>query len=255
MFMSPLALDSPQQRVFPDLAGSRILISGLTPQLGVDVARAFAEHKARLVLQSPEDTPEMTELGAFLALEAGELEIFNKSLPSGDSAIQLAQQAVKVFGGLDTVINMAHVTRDDMRNVGDYAEVEAFVSSKLLAPTLISRVAANRMRLMMIEGSILNIVTMPSPVSDHERTLAGIVRSALAALTRGEAEEWAREGIRINAIAPRSVLEDRTPGAVLASDPDIAALALHLASKKGRQLSGHVFDMDRPALGVQGQRR
>jgi 3-oxoacyl-[acyl-carrier protein] reductase len=78
--------------------------------------------------------------------------------------------------------------------------------------------------------------------------LAGVARTALAAITRGEAETWSAHGIRVNAIGPRtSMLED---GACLASEPDIAALALYLASKRGRELTGQIFD----AAGVAARR-
>ena len=36
---------------YPELAGKRVLITGITSTSGVDVVRAFAEHRARLVLQ------------------------------------------------------------------------------------------------------------------------------------------------------------------------------------------------------------
>ena len=244
MFMSPVELDHPFQSVFPELAGRRVLVTGLTAHAGVDLVRAFAEHKARLIIQIPETTPEMTELGAVLAETAAEIEMFDLPLRSGDSAIQLAQRAVKIFGGVDCVINIAHLSRQDMAGIAEYSDVENLVSAKLLAPTLISRVIANRMRMMLIEGSILNVVTMPKPTNDRERTLIEVLRSALAALTRGEAQEWAREGIRLNAIAPKSSLSPATSGATLSSDPDIAALALHLASRKGRNLSGYIFDTE-----------
>jgi 3-oxoacyl-[acyl-carrier protein] reductase len=244
MFMSPIELDHPFQSVFPDLAGQRVLLTGLTADAGVDVVRAFAEHRCRLIIQIPDISPEMTELGAVLSETAGELEILNLPLTTGDSAIQLAQRAMKTFGGVDCVINIARLGREDMAGIAEYAEVEALVSAKLLAPTLISRVVANRMRMMMIEGSIFNVVTMPKPVNERERMLIEVLRAALAALTRSEAQEWSREGIRINAIAPKSAAGSCSSGAPLVSEPDIAALALHLASKKGRQLSGYIFDTE-----------
>jgi 3-oxoacyl-[acyl-carrier protein] reductase len=62
-------------------------------------------------------------------------------------------------------------------------------------------------------------------------------------MTRAEAQQWAERGIRINAVGPRGLLPDEpSGGACLASEPDLAALALYLASRRGRQLSGHVFD-------------
>ena len=39
---------------YPELAGKRVLITGLTSRCGVDIASGFAEHKGRLVLQFAE---------------------------------------------------------------------------------------------------------------------------------------------------------------------------------------------------------
>ena len=44
---------------YPELAGKRILITGLSAGLGVDIARAFADARCRLVLQIDELTEEM----------------------------------------------------------------------------------------------------------------------------------------------------------------------------------------------------
>ena len=98
-------------------------------------------------------------------------------------------------------------------------------------------VAANRMRLTLTEGSILNVVAMSGKPSASSAALADIAYATLAAMTRGEAKEWADQGIRINAVGPRTA-----NGSTPASGADIAALALYLASKKGRGLSGTMLD-------------
>ena len=51
---------------------------------------------------------------------------------------------------------------------------------------------------------------------------------------------YAQRGIRVNAVGPSSTVAGA--GAALASEPDIAALALYLASRPGRTLTGQVFD-------------
>ncbi len=109
-----------------------------------------------------------------------------------------------------------------------------------MLPVHVTRIVANRMRLTLNEGLVLNVVTMPAPRTAGEAALAGIVRSALAAVTRGEAQRWAPQGIRVNAVGPSATMADS--GASLASEPDIAALALYLASRPGRTLTGQVFD-------------
>lgn len=240
MYMSVVELKTAGQ-VFPELAGARVLITGLTPSAGVDVARAFAEHKACLVLQSPDECPEITELCAVLSETASEIKLYNEPIAGNDDAVRLAQNAAQAFGGLDAVINIISLTPADLKSARSYPEIEQLVSDKLLPATLITRVAANRMRLTMTKGSILNIVLCPEPADGAEAALIGVVRSALAALTRGEATAWAGEELRVNAIGPRS---EPSNGAVLASEPDIAFLALYLAGKKGRQLTGQVFDAE-----------
>jgi 3-oxoacyl-[acyl-carrier protein] reductase len=109
-----------------------------------------------------------------------------------------------------------------------------------MLPVHVTRIIANRMRLTLTEGLVLNVMTMPVPGTPAEAVLAGIARSALAAVTRGEAAKWAPDGIRVNAVGPAAVMADA--GAKSATDLDIAALALHLASRLGRTLTGQVFD-------------
>jgi hypothetical protein len=63
-------------------------------------------------------------------------------------------------------------------------------------------------------------------------------------MTRGEAQARADDAICINAVAPPSALGAglRDHPEMLSSEGDIAALALHLASARGKALTGHVFD-------------
>jgi NAD(P)-dependent dehydrogenase (short-subunit alcohol dehydrogenase family) len=230
--------------VYGELAGARVLITGLSAQGGVDVARSFADHKGRLVLQTSDFAPELVELVAHLGETALEVKVFDEPVADQEAAIRLAQKAAAAYGGFDLVINF--IAAEDAASAGDdYEAIESYVSRTLLPATLITRVAANRMRLVHTEGMILNVVSMAPPRSKGEAALAGIVRAALAELTRREAEDWADAGIRINAIGPRSA---ESSGHCLASEPEIAALALYLASRKGRQLSGQVFDAENAPL-------
>jgi 3-oxoacyl-[acyl-carrier protein] reductase len=241
MFMSVVALKSGVS-VYPELAGARVLITGITSQFGVDVARGFADHKARLVIQSEEQTPAITELAAVLAESAAEIKFFNTAFECPEDAVRLAQTAAQDFGGLDAVVNLVTLGPGEISAGASLGDVEAAVSAKLIAAALVTRVAANRMRLTMTEGSILNVVSVSEPARGHEAALAEVMHATLAAMTRGEAKGWAEHGIRINAAGPRLGAGDS--GVSVASGADIAALALYLASKKGKGLSGHMFDAE-----------
>lgn len=241
MFMSVVA-PVPGVSVHPELAGARVLLTGVSEDCGVDTARAFADHKASLVLQSSDTSPKMTELVSLLAETATEIRFFNH--PIGGEPVRFAQTAAQAFSGLETVVNFISFTPDEIADTASHTGIEDLVARKLEAALEITRVAANRMGLTWTEGSILNVVTLPPVASDRDIALSGFVRTALAAMTKGEANAVAGRAIRINAIGPRSHIPGETGGACLSNGPEIASLALHLASKKGRQLTGHVFDAE-----------
>jgi 3-oxoacyl-[acyl-carrier protein] reductase len=247
MLMTVIGRD-PNASIYGELAGVRVLITGLSPECGVDVARAFADHRGRLIVHASTNAPENDVLATLLAETASEVKLFTEACADPDAALRFAQTAAQAFGGLDVVINLVHISTDDLKNRASIADVEDLVSQKLTLPLLVTRVVANRMRTMLNEGLILNVMTMPAPRTAGEAALAGVARTALAAVTRGEATTWAPHGIRVNAIGPRATTPDA--GACLTSEPDIAALALYLASKRSRTLTGHIFD----AAGVAARR-
>ncbi len=243
MFMSVVTRD-PGAEVYPELAGARVVITGLTAAMGVDVARAFAERKAQLIVQSPDSSPEITELAALLAASASDMQLFNTPFTDGPAAVRFAQTAAQSFGGIDTVINLVSISAAECGTIASEQDLEDLVSKKLLAPTMITQVASNRMGVTWTEGSILNVLAMPAPQSKEIAAVATYARTALAAITRMEAQKWAAQAIRINAIGPKATSLDAASGACLTSEPDIAALALSLASRKGRLLTGHIFDAE-----------
>lgn len=228
----------------PELSGARVLITGLTSSCGFDVARSFADHGARLVIQSPEESPEMTELAAVLAENSSDLHLFNDPLRDDDETQRLAQNAVKALGGLDVVVNLVSVDAETVARLETADDVEALVARVLRVPLQLTEIAANRMRLTWIEGSILNVIRVADTVRGGRAMMfADVLRAALADLTRGLAEDWAAHGVRINAVAPPSSIAV-TAGDVAASDADLAAIALQIACRKGRSVSGHVLDAE-----------
>ena len=152
--------------------------------------------------------------------------------------MRFAQGPAQAFGRLDAVVNLVAIDDSELRGLAEEEEIEDFVSAKLLAPTLITRVLANRMAVTWSEGLILNVVA-----THRRRRARGDGRLDPARRPRRHdargAQCWAERAIRINAVGPRALLPDEsTAGACLASEADLAALALYLASRRGRQLSG-----------------
>jgi NAD(P)-dependent dehydrogenase (short-subunit alcohol dehydrogenase family) len=231
------AIDIPMRA----LAGKRVLITGVSAAGGIDIARSFAEAGARLILQCNDASPAVEALATMLAPVAAELSVHTVPLATSDEIVGFARDAAAEFGGLDMVINVVSLDAHAPTASATLADVEARVSDVLLKACLVSRVAANRMRLMLKDGVILTVATLNADATAAERGFAQVVRTTLAAMTRSEAQTWADKGIRFNAVAPDvlSVVAKSASG----READVAQLALYLAAGNGEALSGLTFEL------------
>jgi NAD(P)-dependent dehydrogenase (short-subunit alcohol dehydrogenase family) len=235
-----LSLDAGALCVYPELVGRRVLITGITSVQGCDMVRAFAEHRTRLYLQLDEETPETQAMLEMAAPLAAELAVSNNVAQDADAQMHFARGAFAAFGGFDAVVNLVSLApQADMP--ASQAAIERRIGDLMAGPCLISRVAANRMRLTRTEGLILNVACLTRAADPRLGTFAALAKATLAAMTRREAEDWTGEGIRINAIAPSVAL-----GALprLSGEADAAALAVYLASGRGTALAGQVFEAE-----------
>jgi NAD(P)-dependent dehydrogenase (short-subunit alcohol dehydrogenase family) len=225
---------------YPELAGKRVLVTGLTSGCGVDIARAFAEHKARLVLQFAESSEAMETVAEIVAPDALEAKMYGPIGNDRGDVVQFAKTAAKAFGGLDVVVNLVPLESRALNPAATLRDVERLVARQLTAPFLVSKIAANRMSMVLTEGLILNIATLGDKTSRHAQAFAAVAKAGLTAMTRAQAEEWVGRAIRFNAIAPQTGLVPDAYG--LLGEPDVAAVALYLASSRGEGLTGHVFE-------------
>jgi 3-oxoacyl-[acyl-carrier protein] reductase len=226
---------------YPELAGKRVLITGLTSGCGVDIVRAFAEHRGRLVLQSAEDSAAMRTVAEIVAPEALDTKVYGAIGSDKEDIVAFARTAMQAFGGLDAVINLVPLETAWLDPAADAAAVERQVARQLALPFLISQIAANRMSMLLTEGLVLNVAILGGQPGGARAAFAAVAKAALTAMTRAQADEWAGRAVRFNAIAPAAVMP---AAAGLSGEPDIAAVALYLASDRGKALSGCVFEAE-----------
>jgi len=238
MLMSPLdGVDLPLD--YPELAGRRVLVTGVTGSggLGVEIVRLLAEQRACIIIGALEPSPEVQALAEIVAPLAPELHLITGPFTCHDDILRFARTAMQASGGVDAVINVAEVGEPPARATD--ADVERMVTDILSMPCLVTKVAANRMRTTLSEGTIVNVVVCHPKASAQARIVARIARTAIAAFTRSQARQLAADGIQINAIAPADA--DRGASCIT-GNPDIVSLALHLASGRGSNLSGLMFE-------------
>jgi 3-oxoacyl-[acyl-carrier protein] reductase len=224
---------------YPELVGKRVLITGVTRRSGIDIARAFAEHKGRVILQFAEASAPMQAVAEIVAPAALEAKVYGP-IGSGDAAVRFAKSAVQAFGGLDAVINLVPLEIARLDPAATVEDIDRLLAAQLELPLTVARIAANRMSLTWTQGLILNVATLAGRPGGARQAFATLAKSTLVDMTRAQAQEWAGRGIRFNAIAPETALGQ--PGSRLHGEADVAALALYLASENARTLSGCVFE-------------
>lgn len=111
-------------------------------------------------------------------------------------------QAEATFGPIHAVINNAGVTATRPALNQDEASWDSVVDTNLKGVWLVAQATARRMVVNQIKGSIVNIASIlglrvAGSVAPYAISKAGVIQ-----MTKALALEWARHGIRINALAP-----------------------------------------------------
>jgi NAD(P)-dependent dehydrogenase (short-subunit alcohol dehydrogenase family) len=119
----------------------------------------------------------------------------------------LVAAAAEAFGRLDLVVNNAGATqRGDFLALSDDAWADGF-RLKFMAAVRISRLAWPH--LVRSNGSIINIAGVGARTGNAEFAIGGAVNSAMLNLTKALADRGVKDGVRVNAINPGSIVTDR----------------------------------------------
>ena len=181
-----------------DLEGRVAIVTGASSGLGAQMARALHGAGASVVvaarrLDRLQDLAE--ELKGAVAIAC--------DVSNDDDVAQLVDATVSQFGHIDIVVNNA--------GVGDPApaELETMENFRHTIEVNVTGVfslcqAAGRHMLERGSGSIVNVASILGLVGAGQipQTSYSPSKGAVVQLTRELAAQWARKGVRVNAIAP-----------------------------------------------------
>jgi p-cumic alcohol dehydrogenase len=191
------------------LQGKVIVITGAARGIGQEYARSFAAAGARIV------AADISDCSATLALvkKAGG-EAIGVKLDVGDanSSLAMAQDTSRAFGRIDGLVNNAALyatLRGGRFDSIAEADWDAVMAINVKGIWNCCKAVVPLMR-QTGGGSIVNISSLAAtygmPFGLHYTTS----KAAVIGLTRGLARELGRDGIRVNALAPGTVLTDAT---------------------------------------------
>ena len=231
--------------LYPDLAGKRVLITGALEPEGAVLARAFAEHDCRLVLQMGLE-PAPRSAWAEELREVHGLRILPGDFRDCDGVDRFADAALRTHNGIDIVVNIARVPAS-LAGARDERDLNASLAEGLRPIWQLSQRAVERMRQDGTKGAVVNVLAEAHTGGARGLALHALAKTALEAITQAEAKPAFADGIRVYGL-----VESRAPGArpwddlvsttMNAANIDVLetvwSSALFLASERGSWMNG-----------------
>lgn len=241
------------------LDGKTALVTGSATGIGRSIAVALAEAGANVAChcRKPGDAAETVASCEAKGVKATEVsgDMSDKAAPQ-----RIVDEVVSQFGKIDILINNAGMIR--RAPAVDFTEEDwATVIEVNLSSVFRLAQAAGRYMIGQGGGKIVNIASLLSFQGGITVPAYTASKSGVAGLTKALANEWAKNKITVNAIAPgyiatnntaalqadetrnRQILE-RIPAGRWGEPDDIAGAAVFLSSPASDYMNGHILVVD-----------
>jgi NAD(P)-dependent dehydrogenase (short-subunit alcohol dehydrogenase family) len=238
------------------------IITGAGSGIGREAAMLFAREGARVVVADVNDTGGQ-ETARSVQADGGEALYLHVDVSQAGPVGEMVETAVSRYGKLDVIFNNAGIFPADDGSVVDTGEdVWDRVMNVNLKGVFLGCKYAIPAMLQSGSGSIINVASFVALVGAATPQIAYTAsKGGVLSMTREIAIEFARRGIRANAICPgpvdtpllRELVSDpdrrrrrmvHIPPGRLAQAREIAYGALFLASDESSYVNGATFTVD-----------
>lgn len=237
-----------------------VVITGAARGIGLACARAFAAEGARLALLD-RDAEALSAACEALRAQGAQALPLAASVTDPDAVAHAFERIDAAYGAVDVLVNNAGVSANKPTLDVTPEEWRRAVDINLNGVFYCAQAAGRRMR-EQGGGTVINMASMYGVVAAPDRAAYCATKGGVVLLTESLALEWGPLGIRVNALAPGYVdtgllrdldargrvdierLKARTPLRRLGSAPEMADLAVFLASRQAAYLTGHTLVAD-----------
>jgi 2-deoxy-D-gluconate 3-dehydrogenase len=175
--------------------------------------------------------------------------------------------AAAELGGLDVLVNNAGTTLRGPAVEIDWDDWDRLMAVNLKGQYFMATRFARWCMAQKRPGAIVSTASTHGFTGIAQQSVYGISKGGIIQMTRMLAVEWAREGIRVNAVAPATVLTpsrsrmlndparrqmmlDRLPTGQFPTAEEIAIAIRFLAAPENVSITGHILPVDSGLLAV-----
>lgn len=236
------------------LQDKRIFLTGAARGIGATCARVFVNEGARVFLVDREEAA-LYKLADELGSENVRPRVLD--ITRREDVMAAVAEMVEHFGGVDVLVNNAGITRDSLTAKLTEEAWDAVIDVNLKAPMICTQAVFPHMK-EQGSGVILNASSV-SALGNVGQANYSASKAGLIGMTKTWALEFARFGIRANAIAPgftdtemmatipeevMAKIVGKVPLRRLAKPEEIAAAYTFLASDEAAFITGQVLFVD-----------
>jgi|TARA_B110000037_G_scaffold97125_1_gene113824 NAD(P)-dependent dehydrogenase (short-subunit alcohol dehydrogenase family) len=243
-----------------DLTGKVAIVTGSSKGIGLSIARGLAENGAKLVISSRKQKAVDAIAKAF---NKEGLEAIGIACHIGDAEQReaLIAKTIEKYGRIDILVNNAAINPfyGPLEGCGEDV-FDKIMDVNVKAPWLLSNLVYPHMKANG-NGSIINISSVEGIHPGFRLGLYSMTKSALIMLTKNQAKEWGKYGIRSNVICPGLIktkfseglwsneklvagYNQTVPLQRMAEPDEMAGVVMLLASEAGSYMTGGVYAAD-----------
>src|SRR5262245_24980815 len=175
-----------------------VIVTGGSQGIGSGAVKAFLDRGYNVVATSRNVT-KSKELPS-----SAKLALVDGDIGDATSAARVAETAIRTFDSIDALINNAGIFFT--KPFTDYTaeDFKRLVSTNLDGFIYITQLAIKQMLAQKSGGSIVSITASlaDNPIAGVNASIPMITKGGINAITRCLAIEYAKDGIRVNAVAP-----------------------------------------------------
>jgi NAD(P)-dependent dehydrogenase (short-subunit alcohol dehydrogenase family) len=233
-----------------DDTAKTVIVTGASQGMGAGIVRAFLNRDYNVVATSrnvsrSKDLPSSPKL----ALVDGDIG-------NATTAARAATTAIDTFGSIDALVNNAGLFLPKPFTEYTAEDFRRLVSTNLEGFIYTTQIAIKQMLAQKLGGSIVSITAAlaDNPIASVNAAIPMMTKGGLHAITRSLAIEYAKDGIRVNAVAPgavdtpmhsdspRSFLESLSPMGIISTVQEIVDAVFYLT--EAPHVTGEVLHVD-----------